>query len=177
MVCGVQVLQLTQYVGIFIFYSKCHCQFSKWATPQCFHVPPGNCPPWLGITGVTKQKECQISWGYLIFFLFWMYFNSPAVRVSILTHYHIQAQRCMSKTGSFRPLKWHLPPRVNSDNSLGLITVELFSGHIFLHGMGSVIKIATLTNESNVCANRRLPPTSRSPRHLLVPPVCEGVAW
>ncbi|KAI3366741.1 hypothetical protein L3Q82_009226, partial [Scortum barcoo] len=57
-----------------------------------------------------------------------------------------------------------------------LIAVELFRAIFSLCGMGSVIKIAALTNESRVCANRRLPPTSRSPRHLLIPPVCEGVA-
>lgn len=41
--------------------------------------------------------------------------------------------------------------------------------------MDSRIKIATLTSESDICANHCSPPASTSPGHLLVPLVCEYV--
>lgn len=50
--------------------------------------------------------------------------------------------------------------------------MRLFS---FLSGTDSVTEIATLSGETVFVPTHLHPPTSKSPRHLLVPPVCECV--
>lgn len=78
---------------------------------------------------------------------------------------------------SCRGVKLHALSHSSAQRNLGprsqSISPELSSGRSVLRGLGPGVKIATLTSVSGGGANGRSPPASRSPRHLLVPPVCE----